>query len=146
MDVEALVSAMHDTAIGIDALPMAGIRTRAIRHDHYKIADGHEDNAYIYVTLRIMAGRSMETRKDAGERLFSTLREFIEPVFKQRPILLSFEIQEIDPEADGGRKITLREHMMARADKAYATMHPHWWRIQQCPTSFETNCQDADRC
>jgi 5-carboxymethyl-2-hydroxymuconate isomerase len=114
MDVEALVSAMHDTAIGIDALPMAGIRTRAIRHDHYKIADGHEDNAYIYVTLRIMAGRSTETRKDAGERLFSTLREFIEPVLKQRPILLSFEIQEIDPEARW-KHSNIRDYLAERA-------------------------------
>jgi len=114
MDVDALVSAMHDTATGIDALPMAGIRTRAIRHDHYKIADGHEDNAYIYVTLRIMAGRAPEVKKDAGERLFGTLREFIEPIFKQRPILLSFEIQEIDPEVRW-KHSNIRDYLARRA-------------------------------
>ena len=56
MDVDALVSAMHDTATGIDALPMAGIRTRAIRHDHYKIADGHEDNLDVAVDDAEMSG------------------------------------------------------------------------------------------
>lgn len=114
MDVNALVNAMHDTATGIDALPTAGIRTRAIRHDHYKIADGHEDNAYIYVTLRIMAGRAPEVKKDAGERLFSTLREFIEPVFNQRPILMSFEIQEIDPDVRW-KHSNIRDYLAERA-------------------------------
>ena len=97
MDIDALVAAMHNTAMKIDALPVGGIRTRAARRDHYRIADSHPDNTFINVTLRI-APRPPEVKKDAGERLFQTLRDFTEPVFNKRPIALSLEIQEIDTE------------------------------------------------
>ena len=36
MDIDALVEAMHNTAVEIDALPIGGIRTRAARRDHYR--------------------------------------------------------------------------------------------------------------
>ncbi|MDH3266506.1 MAG: 5-carboxymethyl-2-hydroxymuconate Delta-isomerase [Gammaproteobacteria bacterium] len=97
MDIDELVTAMHATAASIDALPLGGIRTRAVRRDHYRIADGHPDNAFINVTLRV-APRSPEVKKDAGERLFQALRDFVQPLFDKRPMSLSLEIQELDPE------------------------------------------------
>ena len=97
MNIEELVAAMHDTAVTIDALPIGGIRTRAVRRDHYRISDSHPDNTFINVTLRV-APRSPEVKKGAGERLFQALRTFIQPVFDKRPMSLSLEIQEIDPE------------------------------------------------
>lgn len=97
LDIEALVEAMHDAAVMCDALPIGGIRTRAARRELYRISDGHPDNLFINVTLRI-APRPPEVKKDVGERLFRALREFVQPVFDQRPIALSLEIQDIDPD------------------------------------------------
>lgn len=97
IDIDQLVATMHDEAVAIDALPIGGIRTRAVRRDHYRIADSHPDNTFINVTLRV-APRTPEIKKDAGERLFQALRGFIQPVFDKRPVSLSLEIQEIDPE------------------------------------------------
>lgn len=96
--IEALVRAMHDAAAQLDSLPTAGLRTRAARREQFLVADGHPDNAFINVTLRIAAGRSPEQKRDAGEALFSTLTAFVDDVFWQRPLALSLEIQEIDPE------------------------------------------------
>lgn len=97
VDIEALVSAMHDAAIAIDALPIGGIRTRAERREVYRVSDSHPDNIFINVTLRI-APRSREVKKDAGERLFGALREFTAKLSSERPVALSLEIQEIDAE------------------------------------------------
>ena len=96
MNIDDLVAALHSTATEIDALPTGGIRTRAVRRDHFKIADGHAENTFINVTLRIAEGRTADVRQDAGERLFAALREFIAPVFDKRPMSLSYEIQEIE--------------------------------------------------
>ena len=98
LDIDALVRAMHETAVGIDALPTGGIRTRAVRRDHYRIADGHPDNAFINVTLRVAEGRTIKQRKGAGEALFDTLCQFVKPIYEKRPLALSYEIQEIKPE------------------------------------------------
>lgn len=112
MDIDALVAAMHNMAVEIDALPIGGIRTRAARRDHYRISDSHPDNTFINVTLRI-APRPLEVKKDAGERLFQTLRDFIEPVFNKRPMALSLEIQEIEPETRW-KHSNIREYLAKR--------------------------------
>lgn len=98
LDIDGLLSAMHQTATTIDALPIAGIRTRAARRTHYKIADGDPSNTFINVTLRIAAGRSLEVRKNAGETLFAALLDYLSEIYESIPMSLSLEVQEIDPE------------------------------------------------
>ena len=81
LDLEALLEVLHETAAGIDALPVGGLRTRAVARQHYRIADGHPDNAFINVFLRIAPGRPFDVRKAAGEKLFQALCDFLEPIF-----------------------------------------------------------------
>ena len=97
LDIEALVETMHMTAVGIDALPIGGIRTRAARRELYRVSDGHPDNTFINVTLRV-APRPADVKRDVGERLFTALKEFVQSVFDEQPMSLSLEIQEIDAE------------------------------------------------
>jgi len=97
LDIDKLVQTMHETAVGIDALPIGGIRTRAARRDIYRVSDGHPDNTFINVTLRI-APRPPEIKKEVGERLFDALKQFVQRAFDERPMALSLEIQEIDAE------------------------------------------------
>ncbi len=115
IDIDELIAELHETAAGIDALPMAGIRTRAAAREHYRIADGHADNAFINVTLRIARGRSVEERRGAGETLFAALRRFVDDVFRRRPLALSFEVQEIDPEMRW-KHGNVREYLARRAN------------------------------
>lgn len=114
IDIEALVAAMHDTAVRQDALPIGGIRTRVARREVYRIADAHPDNAFINVTLRIAEGRSPEVQHETGEALFKTLRNFVSDVFEQRPLALSFEIQEIKT-ATRWKQGNLRDYMAKRS-------------------------------
>jgi 5-carboxymethyl-2-hydroxymuconate isomerase len=97
LDIDTLVQTMHDTAVGLDALPIGGIRTRAARRDVFRVSDSHPDNTFINVTLRI-APRPPEIKKEVGEQLFNALRQFVQRVFDERPMALSLEIQEIDAE------------------------------------------------
>jgi len=117
IDIEDLVETLHETAVGIDALPIGGIRTRAVRRDYYRISDSHPDNTFINVTLRI-APRPPEVKKDAGERLFQALRDFMQPVFDKRPVSLSLEIQEIDPE-NRWKHSNIRDYLANRANKKH---------------------------
>ena len=78
LDIDALVKALHETAASIDALPIGGLRTRAVAREHYRIADGHPDNTFINVFLRIAPERPFDVRKAAGEKLFQTLCDYLE--------------------------------------------------------------------
>lgn len=115
IDIDALVSALHETAAGIDALPLGGLRTRAVAREHYQIADGHADNAFINVMLRLAPGRSMEVRKAAGETLFTALCAFLAPTFSSSPLSISYEIQEIDAELRW-KQNNLRDYMAQRQE------------------------------
>lgn len=116
IDIDALVGAMHDTAVGLASLPTGGIRTRAVRRDHFRIADGHADNSFVNVTLRISKGRTTDEKREAGEALFGTLTKFVDAVYRRRPMSLSFEIQDIDPETRW-KQGNIREYMAKRADR-----------------------------
>lgn len=114
VDIDALVKALHETAAGIDALPVGGLRTRAVARQHYRIADGHTDNQFINVVLRLAPGRPFEVRKAAGEKLFKALCDFLEPLFSSSPLAISYEIQEIDADLRW-KKNNLRDYLAKRA-------------------------------
>lgn len=113
LDIEALVRVLHETAASIDALPIGGLRTRAVARQHYRIADGHPDNAFINVFLRIAPGRSFDVRKAAGEKLFQALCEYLEPIYSSSPLAISYEIQELDADLRW-KKNNLREYLAVR--------------------------------
>ena len=113
VEIAALVKHLHETAAAIEALPVGGLRTRTVAHTEYRIADGHPDNAFINVVLRIAPGRSMEVRKAAGETLFAALCEFLEATFASSPLAISYEIQEIDAELRW-KQNNLRRYMTER--------------------------------
>ena len=114
LDIDALVRALHETAAGIDALPIGGLRTRAVARQHYRIADGHPDNAFINVFLRIAPGRPFDVRKAAGEKLFQALCDYLEPIFSSSPLAISYEIQELDADLRW-KQNNLRDYMTKRA-------------------------------
>jgi len=113
LDIEALVRVLHETAASIDALPIGGLRTRAVARQHYRIADGHPDNAFINVFLRIAPGRSFDVRKAAGEKLFQALCEYLEPIYASSPLAISYEIQELDADLRW-KQSNLRDYLAAR--------------------------------
>jgi len=97
LDVPNLVAALHNCAAGIEALPLAGLRTRAFAAEHFAIADQHPDNAYIAVYLRLGQGRSEALRESIGKTLYERLCSYTEELQASTPLALSYEVQEIDP-------------------------------------------------
>jgi 5-carboxymethyl-2-hydroxymuconate isomerase len=114
IDLRVLVDGLHQVAMDMDGLPIGGLRTRAARREIYQVADRHPDNAFIHLILKLGHGRSMETKKAFGEKIFSALCEILEPVSATSPLAISFEIQEIDAELTW-KKNNLRDYMAARA-------------------------------
>lgn len=108
-----LVDALHETAVALDPLPTGGIRTRSVAREVFRIADGHPDNGFISVVLRISRGRADDEKKAVGEALFATLTGYVERVFANSPLSLALEIQEIDPDARW-KKSNIRDYMERR--------------------------------
>lgn len=97
VDMGALCEAIRAVAAGIDAFPTAGIRVRATRVDHVAMADGNPKHGFIDLSVRLRAGRPEDVKKNAIDRIFSVLKEFVAPVMATRSIALSAEMRDIDP-------------------------------------------------
>ena len=90
------LAALRDTALSTGVFPLGGIRVRAYRADHYVVADGHPDNAFVHIMLRVGHGRDLETRKRACDAIFATVCRELEPLQQRIPLGISMEMQEVD--------------------------------------------------
>ena len=96
LDMGALCEAIRAEAAQIDAFPLPGIRVRATRVDHYAIADGSSAHGFIDLSVRLRAGRAQQVKEDAVQRIFDTLKNFVQPLMATQSIALSAEMRDID--------------------------------------------------
>lgn len=111
--IDALIEAMHAAIIDNGIGPVAGIRTRGLRRDHYAIADRHDDNMFVAVTVRIGPGRTAETKLACVTDMTEALKAHLADLCETKPIALSVEMQEIDAEFRINHN-NLRDHLEAR--------------------------------
>lgn len=115
LELPKLMKTIQDAAIDDGSVfPLAGARTRGVCIDDYLIVDGHPDNAFVHVTLKIGHGRDLQTKKQLGERVFAALREATAPIMAARPLGLSMQIDEADPVLNY-KNNNYREYLKARA-------------------------------
>jgi len=117
---DALIECVHQAALRTGVFPVGGTRTRAAERPCYRIADGHPDNAFVHVVLRIAHGRDLATRRRVGEEVFGAVCKHLEGVFERSPLGVSLEIQEIDP-AVSWKKNNLHEYVHRRESAATET-------------------------
>lgn len=98
IDISALCEAIRACAANIETFPTAGVRVRAIRVDHYAMADGNPKHGFIDLSVRLRAGRSEAVKKQAIAVIFATLQEFTASAMEVHSIALSAEMRDIDAE------------------------------------------------
>jgi 5-carboxymethyl-2-hydroxymuconate isomerase len=96
LDFPRFLTALRDSALATGVFPIGGVRVRAYRADHYVIADGRPDNAFVHIMLRVGHGRDLDTRKRACEAIFATACEQLADLYNRIPLGISLEMQEVD--------------------------------------------------
>ena len=96
VDIGGLCNTLRDVAASIDAFPLAGVKVRAVRVEHYAIADGNPEHGFIDISVRIREGRDMETKQNAAQKIFDAANEFVADVMQRRSLALSLELRDID--------------------------------------------------
>ena len=98
IDMAEVVEVVRRATVESGIFPLGGIRVRAIRCEHYAIADGRANYGFLDMLLRLGEGRDLATRKRAGEHIFKALSAYLDPVFAQGKFALSFDMQINDKE------------------------------------------------
>lgn len=93
VDMARTVEVVRKAAVETGIFPLGGIRVRAVRCEHYAIADGRADYGFLDMVLRLGEGRDLAARKKAGEHIFKALLAHLDPVFAKTKFALSFDMQ-----------------------------------------------------
>jgi 5-carboxymethyl-2-hydroxymuconate isomerase len=116
IDVLKLVEEVHQAALQTGEFETAAVRTRASRREYYGIADGHRDNAFVAIWVRIAPGRLPERRKRIGQEIFDAACKYLEKLYESTPLAISLEVQEMDSTA-AFRKLNLSSILNERAKR-----------------------------
>jgi 5-carboxymethyl-2-hydroxymuconate isomerase len=103
VDMGAVVELVRNAAVQTGIFPLGGIRVRAIKCEHYAIADGRKNFGFLDMVLRLGEGRDLAIRKKAGEHIFKVLSAYLDPVFANSKFALSFDMQINDKETSWKR-------------------------------------------
>lgn len=96
-DLPGLFAKINAELAATGIFPIGGIRSRALWLDTWQMADGQHDYAFVHMTLKIGAGRSLESREAVGEALFALIKHHFAALMESRYLALSFEIEELHP-------------------------------------------------
>jgi 5-carboxymethyl-2-hydroxymuconate isomerase len=103
LDIGAACEVVRKAAVETGIFPLGGIRVRAVKCEHYAIADARQDYGFLDMVLRIGEGRDLPTRKTAGEHVFEALSRHLDPVFASSKFALSFDMQINDKDTSWKR-------------------------------------------
>ena len=86
--------AQRDEAAGAQLFPTGGTRVLAYPAAHCAVADGQADYAFVYLNLRMAAGRTEATKKRVGDALLAAAQGHFAPLVAQRPVGITLQIDE----------------------------------------------------
>jgi 5-carboxymethyl-2-hydroxymuconate isomerase len=99
-DVSALCRKLADEMLeirdeaGKQVFPTGGTRVLAYPAAHYAVADGKGDYGFMYLNVRMGAGRSAAVQKDAGDRLTAVVKAHVAPMFERELVGVTLQIDE----------------------------------------------------
>lgn len=94
-DVQLLLARLHEELVATGAINLKGLKSRAVRHTEYRIADGNPLYAFVHVSLLIREGRPFEVQKDASQRVLEVLKKTFGERFEHGYLSLSVDIKEM---------------------------------------------------
>ena len=100
-----VMCAQRDEA-GKPVFPLGGVRVLAYPAAHCAVADGSGDFGFAYLNLRMGRGRSDATKKRAGDAVLTAAKAWLEPIFENRHIGLTVQVDE-GPEVYDAKHSTL---------------------------------------
>jgi 5-carboxymethyl-2-hydroxymuconate isomerase len=103
LDMSGICELVRKAAVETGIFPLGGIRVRAIRCEHYAIADGQSGYGFLAMLLRLGEGRDLAARQKAGEHIFRALSAHLEPLFATGKFALSFDMQVNDKDVSWKR-------------------------------------------
>ena len=108
-DMPTLCRALADTLLAQrddqdrPVFPVSGTRVLAYPAAHCAVADGSGEHGFVYLNLRIAAGRPDAVKKRIGEALLERLKRHVEPLLAKRHVGITLQIEEAPGQVYDGK-------------------------------------------
>lgn len=76
--VHSFLKEVHASLVDIIKTDLLTCRSVIICHQDYLIGDGDPHNAFIQLSIRMLPGRSKETKDELGHHLLARIKQFFE--------------------------------------------------------------------
>ena len=92
---------------GKQVFPTGGTRVLAYPAAHYAVADGQGDYGFMYLNVRMGAGRSQAVQQRAGDTLLDVVKAHVAPWFDAALVGITLQIDESPGQVYDGKHSTL---------------------------------------
>src|SRR6478735_10647272 len=112
-NLDALCRSLADTMLAVrdengqQVFPTGGTRVLAFPAAHYVVADGKNDYGFMYLNLRMAAGRSEAVKKQAGDALLDVVKRHFAPVWEKSMLGITLQIDESPGQVYDGKHSSL---------------------------------------
>jgi 5-carboxymethyl-2-hydroxymuconate isomerase len=96
IDFKRFFSELHRLLAASGEIDLERLKSRAVRREEYLIGDGKPENAFAYLQISMLSGRSSEVRKRLGEDALKLLAGYYSRSQEQLNCSLTVEIREMD--------------------------------------------------
>ncbi len=94
-DLHRLLRALHEALAAAGPFDLANVKSRVVRHDVFRVADGSPARAFVHLTAAVLDGRESAVLRPAGEALLAALREGFPRAAAERRCDFTVELREM---------------------------------------------------
>ncbi len=98
MDFKDFFRKLHTLLVDVGPFNLSDIKSRAIRHQQFHVANGQESNGFVHLTLSIFKGRDLGIRQAVGEKLLAFLKREFARSFEELNCSYTVEVKEMEKE------------------------------------------------
>jgi 5-carboxymethyl-2-hydroxymuconate isomerase len=98
VDWSALFSRLH-RAVAAAGAPLAGCKSRAVRHEDYFVADGRPGGAFVHLTVGLLSGRTDEAKAAIAGACLQLLVEEYRPSLDSLDLQITVELRDLHRES-----------------------------------------------
>jgi 5-carboxymethyl-2-hydroxymuconate isomerase len=94
-DMGVLLARLHEAVRASGPFDLTRIKSRVVRHEVFRAADGAPDRAFVHLTVSVLAGHDAEALHVTAEALLAALHDAFPRARAERRCDITLEIREM---------------------------------------------------
>ena len=94
-DFDLVLRRLHEAMTRVGPFDLSNVKSRAVRRERFRVADGSTDRAFVHLTASVLSGREALVLRETGLALLAVLRESFPRARAERACDLTVELREM---------------------------------------------------